>query len=328
MYFMRKWYIPTEKPQKIGVLVYPQFSNHCLANAVEPLRAANTLARKKLYDWQFLSIDGAPVQSSSGLPILPDETLARSAGGDYLFVLPSYDFLVHSTPETHRGLRSAARRFDTLVGMDTGSWLLAAAGLLDGRRATIHWDELAHFAETFPAVRTVEDRFVIDGTRITCGGAMTAFDLVLDLIGQAHGESLRLEVAALFMHGDRARPPNAARRSSGSDLVDAAVAIMRTHIEAPLPLPEVAAMCATSQRSLEALFHRHLGTAPRTVYKRLRLLAARRYAEQSEYSVAEIALRCGYRNASAMTRAFTAEFGVTPRHVRQASPAAAPRRPS
>jgi len=214
-------------------------------------------------------------------------------------------------------LRTAALKFDTLVGMDTGSWLLADAGLLDGHRATIHWDELARFAETFPEVDTVEDRFVRDRQRLTWGGAMTAFDLVLDLIGQTHGQSLRLEVAALFMHGAQGHPRETGARKSGSAVVDRAVAAMMANLEAPFTLPEIARCSGVSQRRLQALFNRCLGATPASVYKRLRLTAARRYVLQTNYPVGEITLRCGYENAAAMTRAFVAEFGTTPQKLRQ-----------
>jgi AraC family transcriptional regulator, carnitine catabolism transcriptional activator len=112
--------------------LFDRFSNHCLANAIEPLRAANTFAGRTLYRWSFLSLDGAQVTSSSGLPVQPDTTLARHPGGDYLFLMPSYGFRDQAGPATARALRSAARRFGALVGMDTGAWLLAAAGFSRG----------------------------------------------------------------------------------------------------------------------------------------------------------------------------------------------------
>jgi len=314
---MRNWYKSAQQPQNIGVLLYSQFSNHCLANIIEPLRAANTLARKELYRWHFLTRDGKPVASSSNLPILPDMPLSHSPGGDFLFILTSYDFQTHATPNNARALRAAASRFDALVGMDTGSWLLAAAGLLKAQNATIHRHELTLFEESFPDIDVHQDRFVMSSKRITCGGAMAAFELVLELIGQTHGQALRLEVADLFMLGEQQTARDASRSPSGSLKVDSAVEIMRNHIEAPLRLPEIARQCGISQRKMETLFHQHLGTTPRSVYKRLRLLAARRYVEASNYSVIEIALRCGYIDGAAMTRAFVAEFGITPRSIRK-----------
>ena len=191
----------------VGVLLFDSFSNFCLANAVEPLRAANTLARKQLYRWQFLSIDGTVVTSSSGLPVQPEMPLGRHPGGDLLFVMPSYGFATHCTPACSKALRAASIRFRTLAAMDSGSWLLASAGLLAGRRATIHWDELELFAERFPDVEVLEDPTVADGNILSCGGASTAFELVLGLIEQHHGPMLRIEVASMFMAAGRSPRP-------------------------------------------------------------------------------------------------------------------------
>lgn len=273
------------------------------------------LARRRLYHWQFLTLDGASVTSSSGLPVLPDARLADHPGGDMLFVLPSYDHLRHVTPETTRALRAASRRFSLLAGMDTGSWILAEAGLLDGYQATIHWDEIDEFLEQFPEITTLDARIVIDRDRASCGGAMTAFDLVQELIEKAHGPALRLEISSLFMHGE---PAGGGAAPTGSSLVDAAVALMRRNLETPLLIPAVARSLGCTQRSLETRFKHKLGHGPRHIYRRLRLLAARRMLEQTGRSIAEISVCSGYVDASAMTRAYGQEFGETPSTTRMA----------
>lgn len=299
---------------QVDVLLFDHFSNHCLANAIEPLRAANTLSRKSLYRWRFLGIDGAPVQSSSGLPVTPEAALRHVDGGDCLIVMPSYGFRAHASVACLHALRAAARRYGMLVGMDTGAWLLAAAGLLDGRRATIHWDEIGTLAETFPEVEVISDRFTIDGNRLCCGGVTTAFDLILHLIGEQHGSMLALEVAALFMHGTREHASQ--YRATPDAAVHAVVSLMRRNIEAPLPIPEIAARAGLSRKRLETLFRDRLRMTPQTVYRAIRLREARRLAEYSRQSISEIASRCGYDDATAMTRAFRSEFGCTPTSLR------------
>jgi transcriptional regulator GlxA family with amidase domain len=313
---MQSWKIP-QPPREIGVLLFDRFSNLCLANAIEPLRAANTLSGRDLYRWRFLSIDGSGVVSSSGLPVQPDMPLSRNAGGDYLFVMPSYGFRDHAGARTSRALRSAAARFRVMVGMDTGAWLLAAAGLLSGRCATIHWDEMVAFAEHFPDIDVREDRYVIDGNRMTCGGVTTTFDLILDLIEAHHGAMLRLQVAALFLHNDRPLAGRVVLPRTGRPVVDTALSAMRRNIEAPLPVAAVAKAAGVSQRSLEAAFRETLALPPQAVYRSLRLREARRLAEDTRMSVAEIAARCGYADPSAMTRAFRAEFGQSVRELRR-----------
>ncbi|MBN9673766.1 GlxA family transcriptional regulator [Roseibium aggregatum] len=299
--------------QKISVLLFEAFSNHCLANTIEPFRAANAIARQPLYAWEIFSLDGGTVCSSSGLPIETGSLSAAQPGGDFLFLIPSYHYADYATPRMSRSLRAARTRFKTLVGMDAGSWLLAAAGLLDGRRATIHWDEFRAFSETFPHVDAVEDRFVIEPDLASCGGASTAIELTLELIKRRHSPMFALEVAALFMHGDRLDLHDPIQRLTSDALVRNATALMRRSIETPLPIPDVARRLKVDQKVLEECFRKDMRMTPLAVYKAIRLREARRLVELTRLSIAEIAERCGYRNASAMTRAYRQEFGVAPR---------------
>ncbi|MGI9368671.1 MAG: GlxA family transcriptional regulator [Ruegeria sp.] len=311
---MQDWTKSPAAPQQIGVLLFDGFSNHCLANTIEPLRAANTLSGRELYRWQFLSLQPGAINSSSGLQVAPHGTLI-DASGDLLAVMPSYGFLDHSGWRTQAGLRAAETRFRVIAGMDTGSWLMAEAGLLKNHRATIHWEELTGFSERFPEVAACRERFVIDRDRITCSGAMAAFDLVMHLIGRDQGQALALEVAQLFMSRDSARS-HSGGVGPASGYVNKALALMQEHLETPLPIPEIAKRIGRSQKVLEARMLSDLGASPMQVYRRLRLNLARKLVAETDLSVSEIALRSGYENPSAMTRAFSAEFGTTPRAVR------------
>ncbi|MBO9399582.1 GlxA family transcriptional regulator [Shimia sp. R9_3] len=312
---MRIWENHHAAVQKVGVLLFDGFSNHCLANAIEPMRAANMLSGKALFLWQFFSLEGAPVESSSGLSVAPHGRIAE-ATGDMLIVMPSYGFRDLGGWVTQAALRAADKRFPVITAMDTGSWLLAEAGLLEGRRATIHWEELTPFEERFPDVEVVRERFVIDGNRITCSGAMAAFDLVLHLIGQAHGQALALEVAQLFMTRDSARSHSGGASPAGR-LVSRALGVMQEHLEAPLSIGQVAARAGATQKTLESRMRAELGAPPTAVYRRMRLNLARKLVAETDLSVAEIALRAGYQTPAAMTRAFKETFGTTPRALRQ-----------
>lgn len=303
--------------QQFNLLLFENFSNHCLANMVEPLRAANTLARQHLYSWQFFTLDGAAVHSSSGLMVTPHGALGTERG-DMLVVMPSYGFLDLDRWDTTRRLRSAAGRHKSLAGLDTGSWLLARTGLLDGHRATIHWEELARFEEAFPEVDAVRERFVMDGTRITCSGAMATFDLVSALISRDHGPLLAMEVAQFLMTESYSHGPARPLRAESST-VNRALKVMQAHLETPLSIGDIARRIGCSQKILETRVQAEMLTTPQALYRRLRLNLARKLAAETDQSVAEIASRCGYDNASAMTRAFRAEFGETPRDVRRQS---------
>ncbi|GGE87520.1 AraC family transcriptional regulator [Stappia taiwanensis] len=318
--FMPNWLKPRSRPRSVGILLFDGFSNHCLANAVEPLRAANGLAGTPLYQWRFLTLDGAPAISSSGLPVSPTGPLSDDIGGDLLMVICGYDHQTHATPACCDALRAAAHRFDKLAGFDTGSWLLAEAGLLEGRSATVHWQELQSFAERFTEVRVRRRRYVMDGDRLSCGGAMTAFDLMARLIGDQHGEALRLEVAWLLMHETVPLRDETIGSVGRSEAVRQAVEIMRGALEVPVSVEEIAERVGLTRRRLQDLFNEELGTSPARVYRRIRLLTARNLATDTRLSIAEIALRSGYADPSAMTRAFTAEFGETPSALRRVRP--------
>ena len=294
---------------RIGVLLFDQFSNHCLANAVEPLRAANDLSGEVLFEWKFLSLAGSSIISSSGLEISTRGRLYQHSG-DMLFVIPSYEFRSHSDALSRVSLRMAAQRYTALVGFDTGAWLMAAAELLEGCRATIHWEELEAFAEAFPDVNVVRERFVIDGDRITCTGAMAAFDLVLALIADLKGEALRQDLSTLFMSDGRERVGPKDRS------VAKAVAMMQANLEEPLLIGDLAQRVGLSHKVLEARMKAVLGATPRQVYRRQRMVFARKLVLETTLSVSEIAIRCGYQDATALTRAFVVEFGTNPRALR------------
>ena len=303
---------PSAAPLQISILLFDRFSNHCLANVLEPLRAANDFSGQQVFDWNIVVLAGQGVHSSSGLRLEADAQLADMRG-DILMVMPSYGFLTHANVTSSRALRAAARRFDTLAGLDTGSWLLAQAGLLDGHRATIHWDELDRFSERFSEVDVQKEAVIYDRNRITCGGASTAFALAMQLIEKQQGAALRLRVENLFSGAYAQRPD----RRGG--IAARAVDLMRAHIEEPLQIAQLAKQLGRSQKHLEQQMLARLGAAPQVIYRRIRLERARQLSLDTTISVAEISVRCGYQDASAMTRAFRSEYGTTPQALRRAS---------
>ncbi|MEP2717395.1 helix-turn-helix domain-containing protein [Pseudophaeobacter sp.] len=312
---MQIWTKDDAAVQQVDLLLFDDFSGHCLANTIEPLRAANTLAGRQIYAWRFLTLDGCSATSSAGMEVNPHDQLARCRG-DMLIAMPSYRYRPLATDQTKKSLRAAAGRYAVMAGFDAGAWLLAAAGLLDQRRATIHWEELAGFAEDFPQVEALRQRHVQDGNRVTCTGALAAFDLMMELIGQRHGQALRLEVAALFMSPEVTEPATVASGSARSRSVARALALMQAHIEAPLSIPEIARQVGRSRKDLEQRMKAQLGASPQAIYRHLRLIQARKLVLETDLSISEVALRCGYTDPSAMTRAYRQEFGAPPRQMR------------
>ena len=315
---MQEWSKSPDAPRRIALLLFDRFSNLCLANCLEPLRAANTLTGKKGFTWQILTPDGLPRRSSSGIEVLPHAALGDMSKVDFLLVLASYDHDRHDTAATRRMLRDGARKAKVVVGLDAGPWLLASAGLLQGRRATVHWDLLETFTERFLDLEAARARVMRDGPYWTCAGAMSALDLTLDLIADTLGISAKLDVEALFLHGD---PPLRADDLHEEDdpLVRRALSLMRDTIERPLGLVSLASALSCQPRTLDRRCRARLGAPPGTVYRHLRLSSARKLLEGGRLPVAEIAVRCGYENPAALARAMRNHYGASPSELRRSA---------
>jgi transcriptional regulator GlxA family with amidase domain len=298
----------------IDFLVFDQFSNHCMANCLEPFRAANTLAAQPLYQWNIITIDGHPVNSSSDLRLMPDEAIQTTNSADYLFIIASYDFRQRDNVQTRRALRGARGRYNTIVGLDAGPWLMASTGLLDNHRCTVHWDIIDEFAEEFPNMDVERARFIWDGDVATCGGAMAAFDLSLDLIRAQHGATLAMDVAAIFM--STPTPQQNSNPLCKIPVVQEAVDIMQANREETLSIPDIAAQVGTSAKALHRAFIKDIAQSPQETYRNLRLSFARHLLHTTRHSIQEVTLRVGYQNQSAFTRAFKARFGKTPQFYR------------
>lgn len=306
-------------PRRVGILVLPLFSNLTLAAVMEPLRAANRMAGHDLFAWTILTEDGGPIASSSGLRIIPDAAIGSACDFDMLFVVASYE--ADASPRVRRFLRSAAGLL--IGGMESAAYVLARAGVLDGYRATTHWEDLGDFAERFPAIDVVPDRFVLDRRRVTSGGALPTLDLMLDLLRRDHGLSLALAVSSTFIYeqehaGHDPQHMVAAGRLDWQDpVLVRAIRAMEAHVEAPLPIARVAALAGVGTRELLRRFTERLGTNPKTYYAGLRLMLGRRLLEHTDRPMADIAAGCGFASGSAFARAFRARYRINPAAFRR-----------
>jgi len=215
------------------------------------------------------------VRSSSGMLVQTERATTTSPPCDFLMVTASYGHRALCSSQVLSALRVLCANAKCLVGLDTGSWLLAAAGQLNDSPATIHGHVFESFSETFTQVDARQERFVIDGNRITCGGAMASFDLVLTLIGAHCGEITRLDVAALFLRQTNQPFGDADNISIRSRLVAGALVLMDQNIEAPVPIPIIAQHLGCSLKSLQRRFERSLDATPGQVYRHRRLIAVR-----------------------------------------------------
>ena len=310
-------------PRRVAVLVLPQFSNLTLAALIEPLRAANRAAERTLFAWTLLAEAADEVPSSSGLRLRPDATLATAGKFDALFVVASYEAERHASARVLRFIRAAARAGATIGGLESAVYVLAAAGVLDGHRATTHWEDLSDLAERYPAIEVVPDRFVIDRDRMTSGGAIPTLDLMLELLRGAHGASIALAAAAAFIYdrehaGHEAQPMRAVGRLAWQDpALVRAIRLMERNIETPLPVAELARAAGVGARELHRRFRVRLRTSPSGYYTELRLFLARRLLDHTDHPVSQVAMMTGFASGSAFARAFRARFGTSPTALRR-----------
>lgn len=317
--------LPTAPQIRVAILVLPSFSNLTLAAVMEPLRAANRQAGRTLFTWSLITEQGRPIASSSGLRISPDRSLAEAGAFDWLLVVASFDAEAGASAQIRQFLRRAARQGSVIAGMESAAYVLALAGVLDGYRATTHWEDLQDFTERFPAIEVVPDRFVIDRRRLTSGGYLPSLDLMLEMLRREFGLGLALAVSSSFIYrareaGDEPQPMVAIGRMGALDGdLQAAIRLMESHIEAPLSIAEIARRAGLSPRELQRRFVAAFGAAPKKYYLELQLVLARRLLEHADTPVVEIATACGFASGSAFARAFRARFGINPAHFRQAS---------
>jgi transcriptional regulator GlxA family with amidase domain len=311
------WTNIPKQPVKISFLLFDQFSNNSLGNCLEPLRACNSFVTEPIFEWQFLTIDGQSIQSSSGLPILPDGPLSDMQRCDYLLVNSSYDYEMYNTPKTRVALQKSARLSGTVVGLDTGAWLLAAAGLLEGKTATIHWDVLDSFADIFPSISVERKRLIEDGNRITCAGAMSSFDLALLIVSKCLGQSSKVDLEAFFILQDAAIIVEPPHKNARDPLLNKALELMHGNMENPLSRTMLAQRLSCQAKTLDRRSIAEFGAPLAQVYRHIRLSAAQQLVTSTRLSIFEVSLRCGFQNPSAMTRAYKARFGITPSQNRK-----------
>lgn len=190
---------PSAQPLTIALFVLPQASILEVASALDPLRNANRQLGHEAYRWRVVTPDGQPAPLTCGIELPSSGPLSHAAGADALIVVAGYRLAEVATRPLIRDLRRIAPRFALVGGIDAGPWVLARAGLLDGHRATVHWEDLEDLAASHPEIDVVPDRFVIDRNRVTISGAAPAADFMLHLIRARHGAALARQVANLSL---------------------------------------------------------------------------------------------------------------------------------
>ncbi len=311
--------------ERLGFLLLPEFSMYTVIPAIEALRVANQNRGRKLYSWHLLSLDGKSVKAGNGMAMTVEAGIADVSWLPTVFICSGNHPLHHQPRPLLAWLRRLSRHGTILGGIDCGAFALAKAGLLDGYRATLHWEVMSLFKETYPDIEVVERLFVVDRDRITCAGGVGALDLMLHMIGRRHGIELAQIVANGFVYR-RMRRGNEAQRMSidriaGDPSSPFAKALheMEHNLETPLPIPQIAATAGVSMRTLTRVLRRRLGESPKRYYLKLRLQAARNALFYSDVPIGDVARTCGFGSTAVFSRTFRAHYACSPREFRERS---------
>ena len=310
---------------KVTLLVIPESSMMSLASTLDTMRAANRIASRELFRWKIVTLSGKPADLTCGIPIAAESKLDELASGDALLVIAGFNHQKNVGRSDLKLIKQVSRRFNTIGGIEAGSWILARCGLLDQKSATTHWEDLEEFSTQFPRVRLKTDRFVIDGSVFTTGGASPTFDLMLHLIRVRYGYPLALEVSSAFIYDSAHSATDTQPRVSLGSLetreprVAAAIHLMGRHIDETISMTEIATHTNLSIRMLEYLFAQTLGVSPGAYYRRLRLQMARRLIVDTQLRMQEIAIRTGFNSLPAFSRMFKSYYQQSPVECRKFS---------
>ncbi len=307
-----------DKPRRFVFVLLENFTLLSFASAVECLRIANRMAGRDVYEWRVLGEGGETMPSSAGATFELDSDLDDLTRDDTIMVCGGIDVQAATTKKLLGWLRREARKGVTVGGLCTAAYTMARAGLLEGKRATIHWENQDSFSEEFQEVKLTKSVFVVDGNRLTTAGGTSSIDLMLKLIADEHGEELANAVADQLIYSSIRTDQDTQRLSVPTRIgvrhpkLSQVIQMMESNIEEPISPSVLAKDVGMSTRQLERLFRRYLNRSPKRYYMELRLQKARNLLMQTDMSVINVALACGFASPSHFSKCYRAHYETTP----------------
>ncbi len=306
------------KPRRFIFVLMNEFTMLCFSAAVESLRIANRMAGQEIYEWVLASEDGEPVTCSAGATFTVDMALESVQRDDTIFLCGGVNIQNSTTPKILNWLRRESRKGPTVGGLCTAGYALARAGLLEDRQATIHWENQDGFTEEFENIELTKSVFVIDRNRITTAGGTASIDLMLKLIAEDYDEDLANAVADQLIYSSIRTDQDTQRLSVPSRIgvrhpkLSIVIQMMENNIEDPISPSILAKDVGMSTRQLERLFRRYLNRSPKRYYMELRLQKARNLLMQTDMSVINVALACGFASPSHFSKCYRSHYNTTP----------------
>jgi AraC family carnitine catabolism transcriptional activator len=309
------------KPPIFALALQPEFPINAFILASEALRIANQNSGRHIFECLVVAEAGKPVRASNGMWITPDGDLRDLGRVDFVLLFGGNLPTQRNSPQLLAGLRAAHRFGSKVIGIDTGAFAIAQAGISAASKVTVHWEAATAYVERFPEAAVEDCLFVVDGKSGGCAGGIATLDLMLELIAGLRGRALANEVAYALVHtardGERRQRSDEAAERTAPSFQRQLISVMEQNLDFPLPPRELAGHLRLSLRTLERRCARHFGQSPAQLYLKVRLQAARNLLFYEDRSVKEIADACGFSYPSAFTRAFSKVFGMPPRQFRE-----------
>jgi transcriptional regulator GlxA family with amidase domain len=310
------------RPPRFAFVLQPEFPINAFILATETLRIANQNSGRRLFDWTIVSEEGQAVRASNGMWIKAEATIGEAQEFDFVLVFEGNLPTQRNSAKLLATLRAAQRFGSTVIGIDTGAFALAQAGIAKPYEVTLHWEAMPAFSERFPDTPVKDCLYALDGKAGFCAGGIAALDLMLDLIARMRGRALADEIANALVHtrrdGEQKQRPAEPGNEPAPNFKRQLITLMEQNLDFPLSPRELAAHLGISLRTFERQCRRHFAQTPARLYLKIRLQAARNLLFYEELGVKAISNACGFSYPSVFTRAFTQQFGQSPRQFRVA----------
>lgn len=306
------------RPRRFVFVLLDQFSILSFASALDCLRIANRMSNKTLYSWTLIGEGGELAHCSAGTTFKLDNDLGEVPRDDIILLCGGAEIQRATTKRLLGWVRRISRQGLKIGGLCTGAFVMAKAGLLDGKKATIHWENADSFTEEFEDIELTKSVFVVDGGRMTTAGGTSSIDLLLKLIADEYGEELANAVADQMIYSSIRTDQDTQRLSVPTRIgvrhpkLSQVIQMMESNIEEPISPSILAKDVGMSTRQLERLFRRYLNRSPKRYYMELRLQKARNLLMQTDMSVINVALACGFASPSHFSKCYRAHYETTP----------------
>ncbi|MBB4172823.1 GlxA family transcriptional regulator [Sulfitobacter noctilucicola] len=310
---------PDAPPKSYAFLLLPGFSTLGFSCALDCLSLANHHgSKRKFYDWRLISEDGEPVMAYNRVRVAVDTALTDLRRDETLIVCAGENAGRSSTKAVLNWLRRETRKGMDYGALSSGTYVLALAGLIGGKRVTTHWEYKTALAEMLPDVIMEDTLFSIDGRVFTSAGGAASMDLMLTRVRDDYGPEIANWVADQMVyavprsHAQGQRMSLQSRPDVRNPKLLLAIQIMENNLEDPLRPDEISDIVRLSTRQLERLFARYLSTSPKRYYLHLRLEKARNLLRQTDLSVTDVCVACGFHSLSHFSKSYRNAYGNPP----------------